>query len=378
MNRRIVNVQPYGADSYKTVTHLGVNYSVSAVANQTLIYQFPHGVIDLSKLLFTFRFARLGNSNDLIPRDCETLIDELEVMLGDTVVNKISNYQQMLFILSTYGKGADWQMQGVHNPRLWTNRRMIATSTNMDNWFMGMDEFLGFLGCKQIIDTRKLGKLTVRMRLADNATVTQNPTSATWGMRDPVFRAHYMPDAHPSVQRVSFDDFTSVRHAFPGYMTKTTLIVDGRKRLDYAVARILTASMHDTKVTSIEGSINIPNRFRSEAGRLNTWEITLNGKPYHAFNADAAEGWVSMQDVYPDGVFNAVTSGNPQPYNLYDRAWACGALLDLPQREDGQQWEIGFETTPRASGVDAPAYTFLFAKSTSVVDASSGKLELIL
>lgn len=378
MHRRIVKVHPYGHSARKTVQHQGLNHSVNAMNGETITFQFPHGVIDLSKLVLPFKYVRLGSGNDLLPRDTETLIDELEVRLGDTVVNKISHHQQLFFIQSTYGQDADWVATNISNQRVWNNRRIIQTLTNMDGWEFVMTHFLGLLGSGAVIDTRKTGKLTVQIRLADNATLTQSNTASTWGVRDMFFRAHYLPDDAPSVDRVLFDDYTAMRMAFPSYDSRVTLVVDGRRKLDYVLARHVPVNLHDVKASSVDNGVRVTNRFRTEAWNVMTWDVFVNGVSPHTFKSIYSEAVSSLRDIWPRGVVNVDTTQSPFPTNFLGKVWAAGVLLDLPQREDGQQHEISFETVGTFPNADQPVYVFLYAKTTSAIDVSSGTLQLIV
>lgn len=380
--KRIVKVFPYGADSLKTVTNSGSTFQLHAIAGDTLKFQFPHGVIDLSTLLLPFRWIRVHpNANEVQPRDLECLIDELEVSLGDTVVNKISNYAQLFFIHSTYAMSPSWLPGCGDLQRGLSNRRANATVVNwLTNYPMLMEKFLGFLGCGKVIDTRKLGKLTVRIRLADSAAVNHSVAAATWGMLDPAFRVHYLSDNAPSDERISFDDFTSIRMGSRSYNARTTLIVDGRRKIDYVLARQVPTASHDTKQTvTIDNGVGLSQRFVSETNNFSMWELSVNNMPLHAFDPAAIDGYYALtRDVFPDGWYNVNTSANPTPENAYNKAWACGARLDLPQREDGQQNEITFETVASSSGLSVPVYSWIWAKTTSTVDATGGSMELIL
>lgn len=371
MYRRVVQVKPYGKTTTKTVN----GFETHVENDETVTFQFPRGVIDLSTLQFMFRYARLGvPSTDTLPKDTETLIDELEVRLGSTVVNRISNYQQLFFMLSAYSRDADWMQSTKAFPRLWTNRRCM--SANVINWPYGMDTFLGFLGCKQVIDTRKTGLLTVRMRLGPSNTVNSSVPTNQWGMRDPFFRVHYLPDSAPSVERVVFEDFTSIHETFPGYDCKSTLIVDGRRKIDYVLARQVRSVNYETRFSGFDGNVGLTQRFVATGNHVETWEFYLNNTALHSYQPSAVEALLSMRELFPDGVVNMEMTGNPVEDNNFHKPWCVGMRLDLPQREDGQQWEIAFETSAVASAVNDKQHTFLYAKTTSTVDCSSGKLIL--
>jgi hypothetical protein len=369
MQKRIVRVNAYGASSQKVVSVAGANYSCHAAAGDTVVYQFPPGIIDLSTLRFFFKYARLGvASNDTVPKDTETLIDELEVTLGDTVVNKIANYQQLFFMLSGYAMDADWVLGTQTYQRIFTNRR--CSTANVIGWQFGMEEFLGLLGSKQVIDTRKFGRLTVRMRLGPSASVASSTAANSWGFNDPFFRVHYLEHDAPSVDRVRFDDFTGMRQSFPGYDGRTTLVVDGRRRLYYCLARQVTVANHDSKGNGFDGNTGLTARFTSTANNIGSWDFLVNNAPAHAYEPAVEEGLLSMREVFPDGIVNLALTGNPGMDNCFYRGWAAGFRLDLPQREDGQQNEVSFETTAvNAAAATTPQYTFLFAPSRLVVTA---------
>jgi hypothetical protein len=330
----------------------------------------------LETLQFMFTYTRLGASaNDTLPKDTECLIDELEVKLGETVVNRINNYQQLFWMLSAYAMDADWYLGTNAYARTWTNRRVVTTAIVSGNTY-GMDTFLGFLGCKKVIDTRKTGKLTVRIRLTDRAAINTNVSANNWGFTNPFFRVHYLPDDASSSNRISFDDFTSIRQAHPGYDSRTTLIVDGRKKLDYVLARQVNVSNVDLRYNAFDTAVALTQRFISTQSNASNWDFLVNGQPLHTYEPVTEEGPVSMRELFPNGCVNLNLSGAPNNDNCFFKVWAAGMRLDLPQREDGQQWEVSFETTAASGASLFPQYTFLYAKTTSVLDATSGKLEV--
>lgn len=377
--RRVVKVLPYGADAPKTVSNAGASYIVNASAGDTLTFQFPHGVIDLSTLCFMFTWVRLHPSaGETLPRDTETLLEELEVMLGDTVVNKITNYPQLFFILSTYAQDAEWVPGYGGILRVWTNRRITTHNAGITGAAFGMEKFLGFLDSGAVIDTRKTGKLTVRMRLSDSAAVVQSVAAASWGMLNPFFRVTYLPDDSEGAKRITFDDFTSVRQSFPGYTSRTTLIVDGRRKIDYVLARAVNMSNVDNKQTSQPDAWTmITNRFTATANNMAAWNILVNGARYHSSEPDLVDAYLTLaKDVFPGKMWNHSNSGNAFTDSTFWRSWAAGAKLDLPQRDDGEQHEISFETVAAPSATNVRMYGWVWAKTTSTVDVSTGKLEL--
>lgn len=378
MFKRVTKVQPYGATSLKTITDTSVDYTCHVLSGDTMVFQFPEGIIDLSTLQFIFTYTRVGRSaNDTLPKDTECLIDELEVKLGDTVVNKISNYQQLFWMLSSYAMDADWYLGTNAYTRTWTNRRVPTTAVISGNTF-GMDTFLGFLGCKQVIDTRKTGKLTVRIRVTDRFAINTNVSANNWGFTNPFFRVHYLPESSATLAsaKITFDDFTSIRQSHPGYDSRTTLIVDGRKKLDYVLARQVTTANVDLRNNAFDTGVGLTQRFVSTQSNMATWDFLVNGQPLHSYEPLAEEGPISMRELFPKGCVNLNLASAPSNDNCFFKVWAAGMRLDLPQREDGQQWEVSFETTAAVTGNFQ--YTFLYAKTTSIVDATSGKLELMM
>lgn len=378
ISKRVVRIQPYGMTGLKTVNGVQCN----AASRDTMVFQFPDGIIDLASLQFLFRYNRLSAAvPEIMPKDTETFLDELEVTLGSTVVNRISNYQQLFFILSGYAMDADWALSTQPFQRAWTNRRVNITSANNNGYMMAMDTFLGLLGSKAVIDTRKTGRLTVRMRLGDRFTTNSGLSTGDWGMNDPYFSVHYLADGSPSAERVTFEDFTSIRDCFPGYNCKTTLIVDGRRKIDYVVARQITVANHDAKFNAVPPEVALTQKFISSAQNLAGWDFYVNGEPCHSYKPAVEEAYSAMRNLFPKGNFNFApinSVGTVTFENVFGRIWATGIRLDLPQREDGQQHELAFETTASASGVTVPQYTWLYARTTSAISTESGSLQLLV
>jgi hypothetical protein len=305
------------------------------------------------------------------------LIDELEVVLGNTVVQKTQHWQQLFWMLSTYAMDGDWQVSGASYRRIWLNRRV--ETANVINWPFILDTFPGFLSSGAIIDTEKLGRLTIRIRLADNATVSSSVAQNTWGFNNCYFRCTYKPDSWTDTDdRITYEDWVGSRMYFPGYNSRHQLVVDGRRKLNYAIGRCINTSVHDQKATGFDAAVSLTQRFIHPPGNIQGWEYTLNNQKMHAYSPTIEDGILSMREVFPDGVVN-LNIVNSIPENVVQRPWACGVVLDLLQRPDELQNEIAFETTATSAGAGNAMYSFMYVSTTNTVEPDGkGGCRLIL
>lgn len=78
----------------------------TVVANDILAFVIPRGVYDFSnfKLWFTATINGGTANYQSLPRDVETLIEQLEVYLGDQKIQHTINYNQIFRIVEDYNK----------------------------------------------------------------------------------------------------------------------------------------------------------------------------------------------------------------------------------------------------------------------------------
>lgn len=388
----IVRVNPFGKTELKTITPTsGTAAQMHCVFGDYLEYYFPPGIIDLSSLRFLFTLQRAGTSSttESLPRDTECCIEHMEVSLGNTVIDSIQDYHMLYFILSTYAMPASYQVKGQCIPRGWTNRRLAqwtrdalgvmtaSAGRDLQGVQFCAEQWLGLLGTGALLDTRKWGKLTIRMRLIPQTLITGGVATNIYGMRDPYFRATYLPDNVQTTNTLSFDSFTGGRMSHQNYNSRSTLIVDGRRRLKYVVARPLTVATHvANRAATVHTATSLTFAFLSNGEHVNRWNIDVNSNRINAAPATRFEALPSLQEVFPDGCLNISNGTDSTQLDTVHllRSWAVGAKLDLAQRENGQQHEISFTIESTSSGAALPMISYIHACHPTVIDVSSGKL----
>ena len=378
MSALVVRVPPFGREE-KTLTVSGVGYRMQAAFGDTLEFHFADGVIDLSRLRLLYTHARAGpfaTANESQPRDTECAFEKLEVLLGNTVIDSIEDHHMLFHTLSTYAMDSSFQVGTSALQRHWTNRRLTTTGRDLNGAQFCAEKFVGLLGSGALIDTRKYGKLTVRIKLVPQTFITTTSTTNIHGVRDMFFRATYMPDDTPTTNTISFDSFLSTRIAHPSYTSKSTFVVDGRKRLKYVLVKHVSVSSHLSRATVVHSPTNLTSNFLSSGELVNTWNIAVNEKRLNTTPCSRAEGMASMKEIFPDGVFNTMPFADAaQGENMHmNRPWACGALLNLVQKPDGQQHEISYVMDAVAAGNGVPQMTYMHVCFPVVVDVSSGQL----
>ncbi len=376
--RVIVKVQPFGRSIPKPVTVAGTTGLMQAAFGETLEFYFNDGVIDLSTLRLLFTHVRAGPINTALesqPRDTECCIEKLEVLLGNTVIESIEDHHMLFFILSTWAMDGDFQVDGNSYQRAWTNRRLLSTGRDLNGVPFCAEKFIGFLGSGAIIDTRRTGKLTIRLRLVPQTFITTSNSQNIHGIRDVFFRVAYLPDDTPTSSRISFDTYDSTKVTHPSYNSRTTLVLDGRKRLKHVLARPMSTSTHLPRGSIVHVATNLTLNFLSNSELINDWNFSINEKRINAQDCSRNEGIASMKEVFPRGVVSIVPNSDliqSETVGL-NRSWSAAAVLDMTQREDGGQHEIAFYTKGNSN---IPQITYMFVCHPVELDWSSGTLVL--
>jgi hypothetical protein len=371
-DRIVTKVRPYGNNVSKPVTRGGSTRSLQAQAGDELLFQFKHGRIDLSTLNLRFTYVTVGpNSNDSVPPP-DLLIRELEVRVGDTVLNRIRNYDQLMSIIWVYGSKLDWLFDKNSFANQHTAGRTINGTSAVGKRFT-MNRFLGFLDQEAIIDTRELGgPLSIRLVLGGDTSVAQSVTSNTWGMDDIHFLTTYVDDSSAGVvttspNRMAWDDFTCISSSFPGYQSDTRLIVDswgGGATLQYMLAKQVTLANLTTKTTTHDTTSGLVRSFNTTGNNLAAWNFTVNNKVVMDEDGDLADFLPSLKRVWPRGTMWPTGGGGANFLDaVNNKQCAFGAALNIPQ-PPGEQVEVSFYSTPTTAGAADPQTTFLWAKSS--------------
>jgi hypothetical protein len=161
------------------------------------------------------------------------------------------------------------------------------------------------------------------------------------------------------------------------YNARSTLIVDGKKRLKYVVARPLSVATHvAARAATVHPSTSLTFAFLSNGEHVNRWNIDVNNNRINAAHATRFEALPSMSEVFPDGCLNISTGTDSTQLDTVHllRSWAVGAKLNLAQREGGAQHEISFTTEASSSGVNLPMISYMHVCHPVVIDVSSGNL----
>lgn len=369
-DRVVTKVRPYGNNVSKTVIRGGVSRQVQAVAGDELLFQFKHGRIDLSSLNLRFDFATVGpDANNGVPPP-DLLINTLEVRIGDVVLNRIRNYDQLMSIIWVYGSDVAWQLDRMSFTNQHTGGRGIAhVGTNRSRYTV--NRFLGFLAQDSIIDTRDFGgPLSIRIILGDNNSVSQNVSQSTWGWDNIHFLTTYINDDAPvnvtKPANMVWDDYTGTSRTFAGYKSNTRLIVDswgGGATIQHLLARQLNLSTLTTKPTILDATTGLVPSFQTTGNNLATWNFNVNNKNVMDEDGDLADFLPSLKRVFPNATMYPQGGNNINfADHINNKQCAFGAVVNVPQPA-GEQVEVAFYTEPAASGVAVPQTTFLWAKS---------------
>jgi len=142
------------------------------------------------------------------------------------------------------------------------------------------------------------------------------------------------------------------------------------------LARPLSVGTHLARATIVHVATQLTNNFLSNVEHINEWNFAVNGISVNASDCSRNEGLAAMKEVFPDGTYNISPNTDVALSDTVhlQRSWATGAILNLDQRDDGQQHEISFTMDASATGGNVPQMTYMYVCYPVSLDVSSGRL----
>jgi len=364
--------------------------SSNIVANDTSTFVIPRGVFDLSTLKLWFLATINGASPNFmsLPRDVETMIETLQVFVGDREVQNIQHYNQLFRTIEDFDKDIS---EHYHRTVL-SNSAAIPSGMgnpvfNVASTQYCANKWLGILGCKKIIDTNKIGAIRIVIKWAPDAVIVAR-VGSTYRLDELYFtvkrssldEASSQIDSQSSkIQRIEFDDFKTFIQFNNSYMQTIQMDIKSRK-LDYVMGMFLpedykTAdislgySTYGTSYYFVHGSAS--NTFPTI-----TWNFNINGRNLISYNPPAEQYIEYMDDLFTNGYHLALLPYRSGTYSAATAArlmlysWTTGVKTDMDASE-------GINLTFNTYGsinVNNPNFSLLVVKTSSLltVDQSGG------
>lgn len=377
----------------------GLGNATSAQAGDVLTFIFPRTggeAYDLSQLKLWFTSTITGTANRcILPRDVETLIDTLEVYIGDRLIQRIQNYNQIFRIIADYNRDSQHsESRLLLGNTLPIPHQASSSIYTTDKTQYCMTRWLGLLGCECMFsqDLTLAGQMEVKLTLAPNSVIVALPATATYALTDvhmavPRVKTQNSQSQSQS-QRIRYDDYTSIIQQNSTYQQVTQMGVMGRP--DYLMATFLPANYRSRGVDNDTNHQGTSWFFRHGSSTTDfatnllpnmTWNFSLDGQRLIRYNPPQTHFLEYMAWLFPDGgnsTLATTRSFSVKGLSLLEAAnsmWATGVrVLGSPHTSgddadiDNKPHQVTFEShlapSQTASSISTSNVTLLIAKST--------------
>lgn len=338
-------------------------------AEDHISFVIPTGVWDLSSLKLWFKATITGNANNVaFTRDIENLIDTLEVYVNGSQVHYIPNYNHIWTLMYNYDhKNTDNNSRSdLQNDRDVSNG-LNDLMWNVNNKQFCISKWLGLFDCKNVVDTRLLGKIEMKIKLAtNNSVIVSNSTASTYSIDDVHLTLKQVHESMSMPGVICFDNFKSVNQYNNSFRQSTQLDVN-YKNVESIIATFKTDDFRNPPITAntyLGSSKAFVSGFWNSTEPNITWNISANGQPLISYHPNVAQGVEFAKDaLYADETRHFPLYSN-ELINRY--MWACGVPFDS-QDFDNNNLTITFDTyVDVPNGVVAtPNFSFVMVKTSS-------------
>lgn len=349
----------------------------TAAAGDIVTFVIPQGVYDLSSLKFWLTASMNGTGgNQSLPRDVETMIEQLEVYVGDTKVQYTPYYNQLVRILLDYDRNAnEVRKRHLLSNSMWINNALgNGTGLNsVSGTLFCMNKWFGFLGCGETVNTSLMGPIRIVMTLAPNNVLLSNITNAVYTLADMHMTLETMDAADYVPKSIEFDNFKTMMQQNNSYQTQTQLNVSTR-HLDYLLATFLPS---DWKTKAIANTTDNGSSYYFTHGSAGAsfpslgWNFRVNGANVLNYNPNQGAALEYLNSLFPDTgtiietALNKVGTGVAvSAFTFVRYLWATGIRVDMEARS---AVDVMFETMPYTSTSPLLNFTMLIAKCDSVL-----------
>ena len=325
----------------------------SVLADDTSTFTIPRGVYDLSTLKLWFLATINGATvNQMsMPRDVETMIEVLQVFIDDREVQHIQHYNQIFRTIEDYNKDlTEHDHRCLLSNSYYINSSANGPISNIKNSTFCMTKWLGLLGCKEIIDTNKIGQIRIVIKWAPN-NVLVAAANSTYNLDDVHMTLHRMDDTSTAVSEIEYDDYKPLLQSNATYAQSTQMNVVSRK-LDYVMAFFLPSD-YKTRSSNITTnflgtSFYFTHGIRSPTQSFPsiTWNFSINGKNLISYNPSSFQYIEFMKDIFPEGAYyygspsTRIGSFAATTLEAFMRqSWTTGVKIDI-DASDGVNLEF--------------------------------------
>lgn len=285
--------------SQTTVSRVDPQEVRAVRAGDVINFTLPRGVLDLRTLRMWALATITGGTatNQALPRDVETLIDTLTVWVGDQMVQYTPNYNLVARATLDFMEEDLSISRGMLSNGLGIADGLGSAAYTVSAQPICFAEWLGFLGCKELVDTRR-APVRFQITLAPNNVLVVNSAAASYTLAD--VHLTVTCDSSPkglesqraknglsdgSAKRepsdaLEFDNWrTTVQHN-AGFAQQTQLNVSTRQ-LDLVLGTFVPADYRQTAVSAATGQLATSLYFTRGTASLPdalTWNFRVDGK----------------------------------------------------------------------------------------------------
>ena len=349
-------VQPYGN-------------STSIRPDDVVDFYFPSsGFLDLKSLAMFYDVTLSsvsGSAVHTMPRDSESIIQNLELYVNGAMANGIQNYQQIYRILSDYGyfpvENAITRSQ-MKNGLL--NGVSVLTAANSVNGTYYLRNWLGLLGEDAVIDLSK-NKIHIRLTVSPRTIIASATANDTFTLSNMYLICKYFEKYEGDMlkSQITFPDFKSITQYNPTTSQDTTLKIY-TKNIDYVIGTILrtTNKTINTALTASTGN----SRFFDRNGTLanySSWNFNVNQRPIYNYQPQPLECIESMFSLFPRALKdNRLVSATYT--NVMVDSFAVGGKVGFTN-EQPDEVELSFTTLQGTTSI--PNYSLFIAKIDNTI-----------
>jgi hypothetical protein len=333
--KRTVRIEPQGT-------------SGSITGNQQVEFALPVGtLVDISSLAVMLEGITLTGTSPALPAFSDSFIQRVEVLSNGNTIQVINNYNVIMTLMRGLAESTDHATSFGNVYQGTSNAAVTATNAN---WVNIISNWLGFLGCKKLIDVSThsgMMDLRVRLTMAPN-NILAGTDSPTYSIGKIYATVNVVAMSEPSLEAAIKSLNGTPEIAFD-YFQNYAETVNGAGTLNMKVP-VVASSLKHIVLTSRVTSYNTNAALASNQGRAFN---TSNFFKYDGSN---------LSNVYIDtGSGNFPSSALPKPAHMcyftaqslnLDDNWATGAC-GFDDLADYSNW--GFGVVFGFGHTDAPA-----------------------
>jgi hypothetical protein len=354
----------------------------SVVANDTSTFIIPRGVYDLSTLKLWFLATINGAAPDFmsLPRDVETMIETLQVFIGDQEVQHIQNYNQIFRTIEDYDKDMNEHNQRcVLSNSFMSNNNQRNALFNVSSTQFCMTKWIGLLGSGVVINTHKIGQIRFVITWAPNNVLMSNTVNSTYKLDNLYVTLNHTSDQDST--QIHFDDFKTQIQSNPSFAQTTQMNVKSRQ-LDYVMSIFLPVDYKTKRILGPFGNYGTSYYYAHGSGDTSfpniDWNFSVNNKNLISYNPPAEQYIEYMRDIFEGCYHLAIITYRTGRIvaeslsKIMQYSWATGVRTDNVDASEGIN--LAFNTYGSSSGINIPNFSMLVAKTSSLltVDQSGG------